>query len=169
MEIVQRLYLSLSQMDLHIVLKSQVISLNKMVVLSTKFTILILWPPICISLILLLALVKLTRTSAAIMYKSRENRHPWQTSRVRVKESDRRPFKLILDWILVSTSLTMSMNLSPYPNLCKVEKLKSQSILRILQKYFYSVYLTHQLCNKQKKVVKVFYFQQLLFFNYYFI
>ena len=35
------------------------------------------------------------------------------------------------------------MNLSPYPNLCKAEKIKSTP--RILQKYFYSVYLTHQL------------------------
>ena len=130
------------------ILSRQVISLKKMVVLSAKFTILISWSPICIPLILLLALMKLASTSAAIMYKSIENRHPWQTSRVRVKGSDRRPFILILDWILVYTSLTMWMNLSPYPNLCKAEKLKSQSTLRILQKDFYSVYLTHQLCNK---------------------
>ena len=120
-----------------------------MVVSSAKFTILISWSPISISLILLLTLMKLASTSAAIMYKSIENRHPWQTSRVRVKGSDRRPFILILDWILVYTSLTMWMNLSPYPNLCKAEKLKSQSTLRILQKDFYSVYLTHQLCIQQ--------------------
>ena len=130
------------------ILLRQVTSLKKMVVLSAKFTISISWSPICISLILLLALMKLASTSAAIMYKSIENRHPWQTSRVRVKGSDRRPFILILDWILVYTSLTMWMNLSPYPNLYKAEKLKSQSTLRILQKYFYSVYLKHQLCNK---------------------
>ena len=91
------------------------------------------------SLILLLALMKLASTSAAIMYKSIENRHPWQTSRVRVKGSDRRPFILILDWILVYTSLTIWMNLSPYPKLCKAEKLKIQSTLRISQKDFYSV------------------------------
>ena len=41
------------------------------------------------------------------------------------------------------------MDLSPYPNLRKAEKLKSQSTLRILQKDFYSVYLIHQLCIQQ--------------------
>ena len=41
------------------------------------------------------------------------------------------------------------MNLSPYPNLRTAEKVKSQSTLRILQKDFYSVYLTHQLCIQQ--------------------
>ena len=98
----------------------------------------------------LLALMKLASTSVAIIYKRIENRYPWQTSRVEVKESDRRPFTLILDWILVYTSLTMWwMDLSPYPNLGKVEKLKSQSTVRILQKDFYSVYLTHQLCIQQ--------------------
>ena len=132
------------------ILSRQVKILKKMVVLSAKFTILISWSPICIPLILLLALMKLASTSAAIMYKSIENRHPWQTSRVRVKGSDRRPFILILDWILVYTSLTIWwMDLSPYPNLRKAEKLKSQSTLRILQKDFYSVYLTHQLCIQQ--------------------
>ena len=101
-------------------------------------------------LILLLTLIKQSSTSAAKMYKSRENRHPCQTSRVRVKGSDRRPFIIILDWILVYTSLTMWwMNLSPYPNLRKAEKLKSQPTLRILQKDFSSVYLTHQLCMQQ--------------------
>ena len=88
-------------------------------------------------------------TSAAIMYKSIENRHHWQTSRVRVKGSDRRPFVLILDWILVYTSLTIWMKLSSYPNLCKAEKLKSQSTLTILQKIFYSVYLTHHSHKKE--------------------
>ena len=98
----------------------------------------------------LLALMKLASTSVAIIYKSIENRHPWQTSRVGVKGSDKRPFTLILDWILVYTSLTMWwMDLSPYPNLHKAEKLKSQSVLRILQKDLYSVYLTHQLCIQQ--------------------
>ena len=130
------------------ILSKQVISLKKMVVLSAKFTIIISWSPMCLPLILLLALMKLASTSATIMYKSRENRHPWQTSYVRVKGSDRRPFILILYWILVYPSLTIWMNLSPYPDLCKAEKLKSQSTLRILQKYFYSIYLTHLLCNK---------------------
>ena len=106
-----------------------------------KFTILISWFPICIPLILLLALMKLASSSAAIMYKSIENRHPWLTSCVRMNGSKRRPFILILDWILVYTSLTMWMKLSSYPNLSKAEKLKSKSTLRILQKDFYSGYL----------------------------
>ena len=131
------------------ILSKQVISRKKMVVSSAKFTILISWSPICIHLILLMAFMKLASTSARIMYKSIENRHPWRTSCIRVKGSDRRPFVLILDWILVHTSLTMWMNLSSYPNLYNnTEKLKSQSTLRILQKDFYSVYLTHQLWNK---------------------
>ena len=134
-------------------LSRQVISLKKMVVSSAKFTVLISWSLICILLILLLALMKLESTSAGIMYKRTENRHPWQTSRVRVKWSDRRSFTLILDWILVYISLTMRMNLSPYPNFCKAEKLKFQSTLRILQKDFYSVYLTHQLCHKKSNVI----------------
>ena len=133
------------------ILLSQVISLKKIVESSAKFTILISWSPICVPLILLLTLMKVASTSAAVMYKSIENRHPWQTSRVRVKGSDRKPFILILDWILVYTSLTMWMNLYPYPNLCKAEKLKSQWTLTILQKDFYSVYLTHQLCKKGVK------------------
>ena len=130
------------------ILLRQVISLKKIVVSSAIFTILISWPPICIPLILLMALMKLASTSSTIMYKSIENKHPWQTSRVKLKRSDRRPFILILDWILVYTFLNMWMNLSTYPNLCKAEKLKSQSALRMLQKDFYSVYLIHQLCNK---------------------
>ena len=98
----------------------------------------------------LLVLMKLASTSAAIMYKSIENRHPWQSSHVKVEGSDRRPFILILDWILVYTSLTMSwMDLSPYPNLRKAEMSKSQLTLRILQKDFYSVYLIHQLSIHQ--------------------
>ena len=91
------------------ILSRQVISHKKMVVSIAKFTILISCSPICIPLILLLALMKLARNSAAIMYKSIQNRHPWQTSRMRVKGSDGRPFILILDWILVYTSLSMWM------------------------------------------------------------
>ena len=131
------------------ILSKQAISLKKMVVSLAKFTILISWSPICVPLILLLALMKLASTSATIIYKSIENRRPWKTPHVRVKGSDWKPFILVLDWILLYTSLTMRLNLSPYPNLCKAEKLKSQSTLRILQKDFYSVYLTHQLCIQQ--------------------
>ena len=109
------------------ILLRQVISLKKMVVLSAKSTILISCSPIWIPLIILLALMKLTITLAAIMYKSIGKKHHWQIFRVRVKGSDSRPFILISHWILVDTSLTMWMNLSPYPNICKVEKLKYQS------------------------------------------
>ena len=79
------------------ILSRQVISLKKMVVSSAKFTILISWSPICIPLILLLALMKVASTSGAIMYKSIENKHPWHSFRVRVEGSDRTPFILILD------------------------------------------------------------------------
>ena len=41
------------------------------------------------------------------------------------------------------------MELPPYPNLRKAEKLKFQSTLRTLQKSFYSVYMTHELCIQQ--------------------
>ena len=71
-----------------------------MVVSSAKFTVLISWFPICIPLIILSVLMKLVSTSIAVMYNSMESRHPWQT-RIMVKGSDRRPFILILDSILV--------------------------------------------------------------------
>ena len=128
------------------ILLRQVISLKKMVALSIKFTILISWFPICIPLILLSALMRLASTSAAILYNSMDSRHPWRTH-IGVKGSDRRLFILILDSILVYATENMWMNLSPYPNLGKAEKIKST--LRILQKGFYSVYFTHQLWRKQ--------------------
>ena len=56
--------------------------------------------PICIPLILLSALLRLESTSVAILYNSMESRHPWRTH-IGVKGSDRRPFILILDSILV--------------------------------------------------------------------
>ena len=120
---------------------SQVISLKKLTVLSVKITILISWSPIWIPLILLSALMKLASTSATILYNSMESRHPWCTN-IRIKESGRRPFILILNLILVEATLVMWMNLSPYPNLCKAEKIKSTP--RILQKDFYSVWLINQ-------------------------
>ena len=82
------------------ILLRQVISLKKMVVLSVKFTILISWSPICIPLILLSALMRLASTSAAILYNSLDSWHHWRTH-IGVKGSDRRPFILILDSILV--------------------------------------------------------------------
>ena len=78
--------------------------------------------------------------------------HPWRTPCIRVKGSDRRPFILIFDWMLVNATLIMRMNLTPYPNICKSEEIKSQSTLpktlRILQRGFYSIYLTYQLHHK---------------------
>ena len=59
------------------ILLRQLISLKKMVVLSAKFAIFISWSPICIPLILLSALMRLASTSAAILYNSMENIHPW--------------------------------------------------------------------------------------------
>ena len=89
----------------HIVLKSLALYqgrqyLTKMVVSSAKSTILISWSSVCIPLIILLVLMKLASTSIAMMHNSLESRHPWQT-RIIVKRSDRRPFILILDSILV--------------------------------------------------------------------
>ena len=55
---------------------------------------------IYIPLIILLILIKLASTSIAVMYNSMESRHPWRT-RIMIKGSDRRPFILILDSILV--------------------------------------------------------------------
>ena len=127
-----------------------------MVLLSTKFTILISWSPICIPLILLSVSTKLASTSAEIMHNSIESGYPWRTPRIRVKRLDRRPFILILHWMLVYATLIMRMDFSPYRNFCLVEKIKSQSNLSmflrkskyIIQKGFYSVYLTHRLCQE---------------------
>ena len=48
----------------------QVISFKNVVVFSVKCTILISWPPICSTLILLSVLMRLVSTSAAILYNS---------------------------------------------------------------------------------------------------
>ena len=82
------------------ILIRQVMSLKKMVVLSVKFTILISWSPICIPLILLSALMRLASTSAAVLYNNLDSWHHWRTH-IGVKGSNRRPFILILDSILV--------------------------------------------------------------------
>ena len=82
------------------ILLRQVISYRKMVMLSAKLAILISWSAISIPLILLLALMKLASTSAAIMYNSMEKSHPKQTPQVRVKGSDRRPFIWIGYWCM---------------------------------------------------------------------
>ena len=104
------------------ILLRQVISLKKIVVLSVKYTILISWSPIYNSLILLSALMRLVSTSDTILYNSMESRHTWRTN-ISIKGSDSRPFKLILDSMLVYATLIMWMDLSPYSNLCKAEKI----------------------------------------------
>ena len=103
-----------------------------MVVLSVKFTILISWSPICIPLILLLALMRLASTSVAVLYNNLDSWHHWQTH-IGVKGSNRRPFILILDSILVYETQTW-MNLSPYSNLCKAKKIKQ--LLGYYRKFF---------------------------------
>ena len=119
-----------------------------MVVSSAKFTILISWSPLCITLIILSVLMKLESTSIAIMYNSMNSRHPWET-RINVKGSNRRTF--ILKFF--ESTLMMWMNLSLYPNLCKTEKVKST--LRILQKDIYWVYLAYQLSHNEWKECKI--------------
>ena len=82
------------------ILFRQVISLKKMVVLSLKFIMLISWSPVCIPLIFLSALMRLASTSVAVLFNNFDSWHHWWTY-IGVKESDRRPFILILDSILV--------------------------------------------------------------------
>ena len=106
--------------------------------------------------------MKLENTSAPVIYNNTENRHHWQTPRVRVKGSDSRPFILILDWILVYVSSTMGMNSSPYSNLWKAEKLKSQSNLKIFRKIIIQ-FICHMLyVTNSRKCVKAFFFKKLL-------
>ena len=81
------------------ILLRQVISLKKMVI-SVKFTILISWSPIYIPLILLSTLMRLASTSAAVLYKNLDSWHYWQ-KHIGIERSNRRPFILILDSILV--------------------------------------------------------------------
>ena len=69
-----------------------------MVVLSSKFSILISWSPICIPLIVALASMKTASVSAAIMHNNIESGQPWWNPWMRVKDSIRRPFILILVW-----------------------------------------------------------------------
>ena len=130
----------------------QVISPKEIVMSSPKFTHLISWSPICTPFVLLSASMKVESTSAALIYNTNESGHRWRTLCIRVKGTDRRPFVLILDWMSVYPTLIIQINFSPYPNFCKTEKTKSQSTLtktlKILQRGFYLVYLTHQLHHK---------------------
>ena len=93
-------------------------------------------------------------TSSALLYNKMESRHPWRTH-VRVKGSDRRPFILVLDSILVYATCVIQFNwCMQYVNepvsiselmQSKKDKINSKDIA----KNFYSVYLTHQLCHKK--------------------
>ena len=111
------------------ILLMQVISLKKMVALSVKFTILISRPHICILLILLSVLMGLASAADAILYNSMDSRHPWRTH-LGVKESDRKTFVLILDSILIYTTIHVN---------------EFVSISKLMQSCLYSVYLNHQL------------------------
>ena len=123
------------------ILLRQVISLKKMVVLPVKFTILISWPPICIPLILLSALMRLASTSVAVLYNNLDSWHHWRTH-IEVKGSNRRPFILILDLILVYAT----SNVNEFVSISELmQSKKEKTTPRILQRDFYSVYLTHQL------------------------
>ena len=73
--------------------------------------------------------MNLASNSAAIMCNSIDSGHPWRTLWIRVKWSDRKPFILILDWMLVNTTLITWINFCPYPNFCKPESKKSHSSL----------------------------------------
>ena len=134
------------------ILLKQVISPKNIVMSSAKFTNLISWSPVCNPFILLSASMKLASTSAVTIYNTNESGNPWWTTYIRVKRSDMRPFILILDWMLVYATLIIQMNFALYPNFFKTEKTKTQSTLpmtlTILQRGFYSVYLTHQLHHK---------------------
>ena len=91
------------------ILLRQVIFFSKrMVVLSVKFTILNSCSPICIPLILLSALRRLTQCCITAW----DSWHHWR-KHIGVKGSDRRPLLLVLDSILVYATW---MNLSPKKN-----------------------------------------------------
>ena len=111
-----------------------------MVVSSPKLTILISCSPICIPLILLLALIKLTSTSAAIMYDSIENKHPCQNPPVRVNRSNRRLFTLILDW------LYWCMHFQPFVYISKLTESRKVKIpiksRDITEKFLFSLFDT---------------------------
>ena len=123
-----------------------------MVVSSAKFTILISWPPICIPLILLSALMKLASTSTAIIYNSMESRHPRRT-RIGVKGSNRRPFILILESILVYATLIMGMNLSPYPNELRQSRKDSKDITERLLFSFFDTSIMSQIVERRCKFI----------------
>ena len=128
-----------------------------MVVLPEKFTILISWCPICIPLIILLALIKMVSTSSALLYNKMESRHPWRTH-VRVKGSDRRPFILVLDSILVYATCVIQLVYAICEWTCLhirtyAKQKKIKSTLRILQKIFIQfIWLINYVTKSRKSV-----------------
>ena len=124
-----------------------------MVVLSAKFTILISWSRFCISLIVLSALMKLASTSDAILYNSMESRHLWRLQ-IRVKRSDRRPFILILDLILVYVNEFVSI-----PELMQSRKDKINSKDNT-ERFLFSLFDSSVMSKIVERVcaVKLFYF-----------
>ena len=100
-----------------------------MVVLKAKFTILIWWSSIFISLVFSSASIKLTSILAETIYSNIESGHQWNTSSIRVKWSDRGAFILSLDWMLVYATLTVWMNLSLYSKSCKGDQISMTNMI----------------------------------------
>ena len=95
--------------------------------------------------------MKFESTTATILCNSMERRHPYPLN-IRIKESDRRPFILILDSILVYVTLIKWMDLSPYPNLLKAEKIKS-ALKGITGRFLLSlIWLISYVTNSRKSV-----------------
>ena len=65
-----------------------------------KISCLVSWSPICTHLIIVSASMEMTSTSPAVTCNIIEGEHPCGTPLPRVKRSDRRPFILVLDWVL---------------------------------------------------------------------
>ena len=99
------------------------------------------WSPIYIPLILLSALMRLASTSAVVLYNNLGGWHHWPTH-IGVKGSNRRPFILILDSILVYAT----SNVNEFVSISELmQSKKDKRTPRILETDFYSVYLTRQL------------------------
>ena len=64
-------------------------------------------------------LKKITCTLSAITYNKNQGCNPWQNPWIRIKELDRGPFALILDWILAWVTLTIRINLLSFPDPAK--------------------------------------------------
>ena len=86
---------------------SRVIFLKKNAGAMSKIYCLISWSPIYTLLILVLASLKMANTSYAVIYNSIESGYAWRTLNIKVKESNRRPFNLGLDWILIHATSVM--------------------------------------------------------------